>query len=187
MTQTGLQSVEQLVGYNGTKQEPRELILNNNGLHIIIQFDDAHPIGKQDSAHIKDIVLESALTTIMDCEDSVAAVDAEDKIGVYRNWLGLNKGDLSVEFTKAGQTLTRTLLADRSYIDTQGQSQALKGRSLMLVRNVGHLMTNPAILDTAGNEIFEGIMDAVITSLIAMHDLKGEGTLKIAVLVASIL
>jgi malate synthase len=178
VTQTGLQSATQLIGFNGTKQEPRELILKNNGLHIIIQFDDNHPIGKQDRAHIKDIVLESALTTIMDCEDSVAAVDAEDKITVYRNWLGLNKGDLSVEFTKAGQTLTRKLLNDRTFINTQGQPQALKGRSLMLVRNVGHLMTNPAILDAAGDEVFEGIMDAAITSLIAIHDLKGEGGFK---------
>ncbi|AIY66520.1 malate synthase G [Pseudoalteromonas piratica] len=175
VSQSGLQSPEQLVGYNGTKQQPKELILQNNGLHIIIQFDENHQIGKQDSAHIKDVVLESALTTIMDCEDSVAAVDAEDKLGVYSNWLGLNKGDLSVEFEKGGKVLTRALNPDKSYVDLSGKEQSLKGRSLMLVRNVGHLMTNPAIIDKNGDEIFEGIMDAVITSLIALHDLRGNG------------
>ncbi|WP_105172274.1 malate synthase G [Pseudoalteromonas sp. T1lg24] len=178
VSQSALQSPEQLVGYNGTKQQPTELILKNNGLHIVIQFDENHQIGKQDSAHIKDIVLESALTTIMDCEDSVAAVDAEDKVGVYSNWLGLNKGDLSVEFEKGGKTLTRALNPDLTYTDLSGDEQQLKGRSLMLVRNVGHLMTNPAILDKNGDEVFEGIMDAVITSLIALHDLKGKSTRK---------
>lgn len=178
VSQSGLQTPEQLVGYNGTKQQLKELILQNNGLHIIIQFDESHQIGKQDNAHIKDIVLESALTTIMDCEDSVAAVDAEDKVGVYSNWLGLNKGDLSVEFEKGGRTLTRALNPDLTFTDLAGEQQQLKGRSLMLVRNVGHLMTNPAILDKNGDEIFEGIMDAVITSLIALHDLKGNGKLK---------
>ncbi|MDE3271947.1 malate synthase G [Pseudoalteromonas sp. G4] len=178
VSQSGLQTPEQLVGYNGTKQQLKELILQNNGLHIIIQFDENHQIGKQDNAHIKDIVLESALTTIMDCEDSVAAVDAEDKVGVYSNWLGLNKGDLSVEFEKGGKTLTRALNPDLTFTDLAGEQQQLKGRSLMLVRNVGHLMTNPAILDKNGDEIFEGIMDAVITSLIALHDLKGNGKLK---------
>jgi malate synthase len=178
VSQSGLQTPEQLVGYNGTKQQLKELILQNNGLHIIIQFDENHQIGKQDGAHIKDIVLESALTTIMDCEDSVAAVDAEDKVGVYSNWLGLNKGDLSVEFEKGGKTLTRALNPDLTFTDLAGEQQQLKGRSLMLVRNVGHLMTNPAILDKNGDEIFEGIMDAVITSLIALHDLKGSGKLK---------
>ncbi|WP_372766716.1 malate synthase G [Pseudoalteromonas sp.] len=178
VSQSGLQTPEQLVGYNGTKQQLKELILQNNGLHIIIQFDENHQIGKQDNAHIKDIVLESALTTIMDCEDSVAAVDAEDKVGVYSNWLGLNKGDLSVEFEKGGKTLTRALNPDLTFTDLVGEQQQLKGRSLMLVRNVGHLMTNPAILDKNGDEIFEGIMDAVITSLIALHDLKGNGKLK---------
>jgi malate synthase len=176
-TQSGLQINEQFVGFNGAKQQPTELLLQNNGLHIILQFDQEHQIGKQDKAHIKDIVLESALTTIMDCEDSVAAVDAEDKIGVYSNWLGLNKGDLSVQFEKGGKLLTRALNPDVTYIDLQGEEQSLKGRSLMLVRNVGHLMTNPAILDKHGDEIFEGIMDAVVTSLIALHDLKGENAL----------
>ena len=176
-TQSGLQINEQFVGFNGAKQQPTELLLQNNGLHIILQFDQEHQIGKQDKAHIKDIVLESALTTIMDCEDSVAAVDAEDKIDVYSNWLGLNKGDLSVQFEKGGKLLTRALNPDVTYIDLQGEEQSLKGRSLMLVRNVGHLMTNPAILDKHGDEIFEGIMDAVVTSLIALHDLKGENAL----------
>ena len=177
-TQSGLQPPEQLIGFTGTKQQLKELVLQNNGLNIIVQFDENNQIGKQDRANVKDIVLESALTTIMDCEDSVAAVDAEDKVGVYSNWLGLNKGDLSVEFEKGGKTLTRSQNIDRSYISLQGDTQTLKGRSLMLVRNVGHLMTNPAIIDKHGDEVFEGIMDAVVTSLIALHDLKGGSALK---------
>ncbi len=176
-TQTGLASQEQLLGYTGSKHRPSSLVLNNNGLHIVIEFDEESTIGKRDPASIKDVVLESALTTIMDCEDSVAAVDAEDKLNVYKNWLGLMQGDLVAKFDKAGKTVARTLNEDLSFTKLNGDSAKLKGRSLMLVRNVGHLMTNPAILDKNGDEIYEGIMDAVITSLIALHDLNREAGL----------
>jgi len=163
------------LGYRGTMDAPAALVFRHNGLHIEVQIDPTHPIGKQDTAGIKDVVLEAALTTIMDCEDSVATVDAADKVQAYRNWLGLMQGTLSAELSKDGKTFTRTLAADREYTDLNGQTQILPGRSLMLVRNVGHLMTNPAILDADGNEVFEGIMDAVVTSLIALHDLPRKG------------
>ena len=150
---------------------PSCVLLKNNNLHIEIQIDKDHAVGSTDPAGIKDVFLESAITTIQDCEDSVAAVDAEDKIQVYRNWLGLMKGDLTETFLKAGKEVTRTLNPDRKYLNVEGKELLLPGRSTMLVRNVGHLMTNPAILDSDGNEIPEGIMDAVFTICIAKHDL----------------
>lgn len=175
---TSLEDEAKLVGYNGSAEEPTLVLLKNNDLHIEILIDREHPIGQTDAAGVKDIVLESAVTTIMDCEDSVAAVDAEDKVLVYTNWLGLMKGDLSAEFTKGNKTLTRTLNPDRTYTGVNGQRVTLPGRSLMFVRNVGHLMTNSAILDKDGNEVPEGILDGVITSLIAKHELLGNGKYK---------
>lgn len=165
----------QFAGYAGDAAAPTEIVLRRNGLHIIIVLDASTPIGKADLAGISDIILESAITTIMDCEDSVAAVDAEDKIVVYRNWLGLMKGDLAEEVTKGGRTFTRKLSADRVYTAPQGATLTLPGRSLMLVRNVGHLMTNPAILDRDGVEVPEGLMDAMVTALIALHDIGPNG------------
>ena len=171
----GLADPSQYMGYIGDADAPRSIILKNNGLHIIIDIDPDSPIGSTDSAGISDIRLESALSTIMDCEDSVAAVDAADKVIAYRNWLGLMRGDLSETVTKGDKTFTRVLNPDLTYTDRSGEPVTLKGRSLMLVRNVGHLMTNPAVIDRDGNEIGEGIMDALITTLIAMHDLKRDG------------
>lgn len=165
-------------GYQGDADAPTAILLKNNDLHIEIQIDRNHPIGKDDAAGVKDVVLESAITTIMDCEDSVAAVDAEDKVEVYTNWLGLMKGDLSATFAKGSKTMTRTLNPNRVYIGPNGETVTLNGRSLMFVRNVGHLMTNPAILDAEGNEVPEGIMDGVITSLISKHELLGNGPFK---------
>ncbi|MBX7495343.1 malate synthase G [Qipengyuania sp. 6B39] len=150
------------------------LLFRSNGLHIEVQFDREHPVGKTDKAGISDIVLEAALTTIADCEDSVAAVDAEDKLVAYRNWLGIMRGDLEESFEKGGKTLTRSLSADKTYKDGEGTEHALPGRSLMFVRNVGHLMTNPA-MRWDGKEIPEGIMDAVVTSAIGAHDVEGLG------------
>ncbi|MGE4123706.1 MAG: malate synthase G [Pusillimonas sp.] len=169
---TGLTNPAALLGYRGNPAAPEALVFRHNGLHFELQIDVSHPIGAQDRAGVKDILMEAALTTIMDCEDSVATVDAEDKVLAYRNWLGLMTGTLSEEVSKGGKTFTRTLNPDREYTDLAGNTQTLGGRSMMLIRNVGHLMTNPAILDKDGNEVPEGIMDAVVTSLIALRDLQ---------------
>jgi malate synthase len=171
--QTRLANPSKLIGFNGDAQSPSAVLLKNNGMHIEVVIDATSQIGASDNAGVSDIILESALTTIMDCEDSVAAVDAEDKVVVYKNWLGLMQGDLSEEITKGGKTFTRSLNADRQYLDTKGKPFSLKGRSLMFVRNVGHLMTNPAVLDSDNNEVSEGILDGIITSLISLHDLQG--------------
>jgi len=165
-------------GYIGDPNRPSSLLLKNNNLHVEIQIDTDHSVGATDPAGIKDVLLESAITTIQDCEDSVAAVDGEDKVTVYRNWLGLMKGDLKETFTKGGSKMTRSLNPDRSYISPDGSNLTLPGRSLMLVRNVGHLMTNPAILDKDDNEVPEGILDAMFTICIAMHDLNGNSNVK---------
>ena len=169
-----LSDPSQFIGYQGHPKAPSALILRNNGLHVELVFDRTHPIGSRDQAGLADVVLESALSAIMDCEDSVACVDAEDKVGAYANWLGLMKGDLEETFEKGGQMMTRRLSADRVYIAPEGGEVSLKGRALLWVRNVGHLMTNPAILDRDGAEIGEGLMDALCTVMIAMHDLKRE-------------
>ena len=173
-----LANAAQFVGYTGAPEAPANILLVNNGLHIDIQIDAEHPIGKTDAAHVKDVVLESALTTIQDCEDSVAAVDAEDKVVVYRNWLGLMTGKLEEKFMKGDREMTRRLAEDRVFTAADGSKLVLHGRSLLLVRNVGHLMTNDAIIDAEGNEVPEGIMDAMVTSLAAMHDLKQIGNLR---------
>ncbi|CAN7496899.1 malate synthase G [Rhizobium rhizogenes] len=165
-------------GYLGDVAAPSHILLKNNGIHIEIVIDAGTDIGKADPAHISDVRLESAITTIMDCEDSIAAVDAEDKAEVYRNWLGLMKGDLTEEVAKGGKAFTRRLNPDVSYTAPDGSSFELHCRSLMLIRNVGHLMTNPAILDRDGNEVPEGIMDAMITGLIALYDVGPNGRRK---------
>ncbi|MCQ5365962.1 malate synthase G [Anoxybacillus salavatliensis] len=172
---TTLQDGEKFVGYQGSPEQPSAVLLKNNGLHIEIQIDRTHPIGQTDAAGIKDVYLESALTTIMDCEDSVAAVDAEDKVLVYRNLLGLVRGDLTANFTKGNKIVTRALQPDRVYTTPNGETLTLPGRSLMFVRNVGHLMTNSTILLENGEEVYEGILDAVVTTLIMKHSLLGNG------------
>ena len=174
---TGLVDAKAFVGYLGALDAPSVILLVHNGLHIEIVVDRTHRIGKTDAAGIADVMLESALTTIQDCEDSVATVDAADKVDAYRNWLGLMKGDLADTFEKGGETMTRTLSPDRVYTKPDGGTLTLHGRSLLLIRNVGHLMTIDAIKLPDGSDAPEGIIDAVVTSLIAMHDLKGSGPL----------
>jgi len=170
-----LRDPAKFVGYRGHAKAPDAVLLQNNGLHVELVFDRAHPIGSRDQALLADVRLESAVSAIMDCEDSVACVDAEDKVEAYQNWLGLMQGNLEASFEKGGNTMTRRLNDDMTYTAPDGSDLTLKGRALLWIRNVGHLMTNPAILDGDGNEVFEGLMDAMITVLIAMHDLKRDG------------
>jgi malate synthase len=175
---SGLRNDAQLIGFQGDASAPIAILLKNNGLHFEIQVDASTPVGQTDAAGVKDILMEAALTTIMDCEDSVAAVDADDKVVIYRNWLGLMKGDLAEEVAKGGKTFTRTMNADRTYTAVDGSALSLHGRSLLFVRNVGHLMTIDAILDKHGNEVPEGILDGLVTSLAALHNLNGNTTRK---------
>ncbi len=172
---TTLSDPDKFRGYTGEPATPASVLLRNHGLHVELQIDRQHPIGQTHSAGIKDVVMEAAITTIQDCEDSVAAVDADDKVTVYRNWLGLMKGDLTESFQKGGKTVTRRLKPDRQYKAPDGSEFSLPGRSLLLVRDVGHLMYTDAVLDQQGNKIPEGILDGYMTSLIAMHDLQGTG------------
>jgi len=175
--QSPLKESSAFIGFTGSINQPNTLAFKHNGLHLELVFDADSVIGKSEPSTLSDILLESALTTIMDCEDSVAAVDGDDKVVAYRNWLGLMQGTLTEEINKNGQAFTRKMNDDRSYQSLSGDSIQLKGRSLMFVRNVGHLMTNNAIIDEQGREVPEGIMDAVITSMLALHDLKGNGKL----------
>ena len=173
--ETGLADPSQFAGFKGEAASPRALMFIKNSLHVGIHINADHQIGKSDPAHISDVWLESALTAIMDCEDSIAAVDAEDKVQVYRNWLGLMKGDLTETFEKGGKTITRALSPDLDFSAPDGSDTKLKGRSLMLIHNVGHLMTNPAIHDKDGNEVPEGMMDAMFAALIALFDVGPNG------------
>ncbi|MPR02187.1 malate synthase G [Pseudomonas sp. MAFF 212408] len=175
---SGLRDDAQLIGFQGDTAQPIAILLKNHGLHFEIQIDASTAVGQTDAAGVKDVLMEAALTTIMDCEDSVAAVDADDKVVIYRNWLGLMKGDLAEEVAKGGKTFTRTMNADRVYTGVDGQGVTLHGRSLLFVRNVGHLMTIDAILDQHGNEVPEGILDGLLTSLAAIHSLSSNSTRK---------
>ncbi|MFY0310312.1 malate synthase G [Leisingera sp. D0M16] len=166
---------EKFAGYRGNPKAPESVLLRNNGLHVELVFDRAHAIGARDQAGLADVRLESAMSAIMDCEDSVACVDAEDKVLAYSNWLGLMKGDLETNLEKGGKTITRRLNPDFGFTAPDGSTKTVKGRALLWVRNVGHLMTNPAVLDKDGNEAYEGLLDALITVLIAKHDLKRDG------------
>ncbi|MGI9480839.1 MAG: malate synthase G [Hyphomicrobiales bacterium] len=174
-SKTGLLEPSQFVGYRGEPDAPSAILLKNNGLHLEIVIDKEHPIGKDDIAHIADVILESAMTTIMDCEDSIAAVDSADKVVVYRNWLGLMKGELEESFQKGGSMMTRRLNPPREYTSIDGTNLTIKAQSLMLVRNVGQLMTIGAVLDENGNEIPECILDAMCTGAIALHDVGANG------------
>ena len=174
---TYLKDENQFKGFSGALENPKEILLVNNNLHLGIQIDPNHPVGRTDKANIKDIILESAVSTIQDCEDSVAAVDAEDKVIAYRNWLGLMRGNLSESFQKNGKEITRVLNEDREYFNIKGSTFSLPGRSLLLIRNVGHLMQNPSVILENGEEVFEGILDAMFTICIALYDLKVLNTL----------
>jgi len=176
-SKTTVADAAKFVGYNGEASAPTEIVFKNNGLHAIVQIDASSPIGQTDAAGVKDVVLEAAVTTIQDLEDSIAAVDAEEKVEGYRNWLGLMKGTLEESIEKNGKTVTRKLNEDRTFKNVEGGETKVHGRSLMLLRNVGHLMTNPAIL-VDGAEIYEGIMDALVTPLLSFTDIKGENTIK---------
>jgi len=173
-----LKNPERFVAYTGSTEKPTAILIKHNLLHLEIQIDPGSHIGSGDAAGISDVIIEAALTTIMDCEDSVAAVDAEDKALVYHNWLGLMKGDLQETLEKGGKTIVRKMNADHEYTTPDGSTLVLPGRSVLFVRNVGHLMTNPAILDKEGNEVPEGIMDAMMTTLASMHDLNGTSDLR---------
>ncbi|KGJ97984.1 malate synthase G [Thalassotalea sp. ND16A] len=174
----GLADESKFVGYSGSRQNPSAILFKNNGLHIEIKIDPSMPVAKTDPASVADIILESALSTIQDCEDSIAAVDAEDKTAVYRNWLGLMKGDLTETLKKNGVSITRKLNDDRSYSTPDNEPFTLPGRSLLFVRNVGHLMTNDAVLTKDDQQVPEGILDGLITTLISLHDLKGNSAVK---------
>lgn len=172
---TGLRDGAELAGYTGPPDTPTSVLLRHHGLHIELRIDRAHPVGTDDTAGIADVVLESAVTVVMDCEDAVAAVDAEDKVAVYRNWLGLMRGDLAEDVPKDGGVLRRRLAGDRRFTAPDGSTFELRGRALMFIRNVGHLMTTDAVLDSRGNEVPEGMLDALITVLGGVHDLRHPG------------